>query len=245
MHGSIDIHNHLLPGVDDGCQSIAESLECANALVEAGFTHAFCTPHIWRSLPGNSPDRIPEMVQQLQQACDDANIRIRLFAGGEINLHANVREQLERGIMTFAGLGKFALMDLWADRLEPWLDETIRWMQSTGLKLILAHPERMRAIQDDPSRADYFLERGVLLQCNLQCIGDAEHTDTHRTAARLLHERRYFAVATDFHNPQSLPSRLRGLQVLERVVDPQYRQKLLRDNPRQLLPTKDQRLLSL
>jgi protein-tyrosine phosphatase len=236
MQGCIDAHGHLLPGVDDGCQTLSESLECARALVASGYSHAFCTPHIWQSLPQNTPDQITQRVHELQQALIDAGIELKLHAGGEINLYPRVREVLQSGIMSFAGQGKFALADLWADKLEPWLDETIRWMQSEGLTLILAHPERMRAIQDDPARADFFLERGVLLQCNLQCIADAAHTDTHRTAMRLLREGKYFAVATDLHNPQSLPARLHGLHVLAREIDETYCIKLLKTNPGLLLP---------
>ena len=57
--GRIDVHSHLLPNVDDGCGSQAETLECARRLVEAGYTHSFCTPHYWPNLP-TSALTVPE-----------------------------------------------------------------------------------------------------------------------------------------------------------------------------------------
>jgi protein-tyrosine phosphatase len=58
MHGRIDVHAHLIPGVDDGCADVRESIECGRMLVGAGYTHAFCTPHIWPNLPGNNVEEI-------------------------------------------------------------------------------------------------------------------------------------------------------------------------------------------
>ena len=53
MIGRIDVHSHLLPGVDDGCRDVAESIACARKMVEAGYTHSYCTPHVWERLGNN------------------------------------------------------------------------------------------------------------------------------------------------------------------------------------------------
>src|SRR4051794_15107533 len=57
--GRIDVHSHLLPGVDDGCASIEDSIACAARMVAAGYTHSFCTPHVWPDLPHNNAGTIP------------------------------------------------------------------------------------------------------------------------------------------------------------------------------------------
>src|ERR1035437_4757521 len=85
-------------------------------------------------------------------------------------------------------------------------------MQSRGLKVILAHPERMRAAQLDPDLADYFSEIGLLLQGNLQCLGDPPRAATRQVAERYLVENRYFLLGMDLHNRASMPVRLAGLQ---------------------------------
>ena len=77
--GRIDVHSHLLPGVDDGCRTVQESVQCARMMVEAGYTHSFCTPHVWPSLPHNTPGNIRRMVLEFQTALDEAQIPLRVF----------------------------------------------------------------------------------------------------------------------------------------------------------------------
>ncbi len=59
--GRIDVHSHLLPGIDDGCKTVEESIGCARVLVANGYTHAFCTPHIWHKYVGISRESVPRM----------------------------------------------------------------------------------------------------------------------------------------------------------------------------------------
>src|SRR5687768_8566762 len=87
--GRIDVHSHLLPGCDDGCRTLAESIDCAKVMVAAGYTHSFCTPHVWPNLPDNSVEKIPRQTAVLQSALDDAGVPLRLIPGGEINLRAD------------------------------------------------------------------------------------------------------------------------------------------------------------
>jgi len=84
--GKIDVHAHLLPGVDDGCADCQESIACARVLVEAGYTHAFCTPHVWPDLPHNNVQGIAQSVTNLQTELDRAQVGLQLLCGGEMNL---------------------------------------------------------------------------------------------------------------------------------------------------------------
>jgi protein-tyrosine phosphatase len=149
--GRIDVHTHLLPGVDDGCKTVDESLACAQVLVAHGYTHAFCTPHIWPSF-GNDVDSIPADVSRLQEPLDQQAINLRLIPGGEINLRPDYATTTSpQRVATYAMGGKFALIDMWHEKIPEYVGPSIRWLQSFGLTVILAHPERMRAIQEDDS----------------------------------------------------------------------------------------------
>src|ERR1051326_3808231 len=88
--GRIDCHAHLLPGVDDGCADLAESIACARMLVAAGDTHAFCTPHIWPNLPHNNVEQIPQRTVALQRVLDEAAVTLQLLPGGELNLRPEI-----------------------------------------------------------------------------------------------------------------------------------------------------------
>ena len=72
--GRVDVHSHLIPAVDDGCQSLDESIECARLLVREGYTHSFCTPHVWPNLPLNTVENIRRMVADLQIALERADV---------------------------------------------------------------------------------------------------------------------------------------------------------------------------
>lgn len=236
MIGRIDVHSHLLPGIDDGCATLEESLHCARKLVEAGYTHSFCTPHIWPGLPRNTGERIVEWTQRLQGELDEADIPLRLIPGGENNLRADFVQLDPTALVTYAMQHRYLLIDFWSDKLPAYFAEVVRWIQGHDLKVILAHPERMRAVQDNPSLADYFADLGLLLQGNLQCLGDPPEHPTNRVAQQYLREGRYFLLGSDLHKYESLPVRLAGLQCAIDLVGEQTVWKLTRDNALSLMP---------
>jgi len=235
LQGRFDVHSHLLPGVDDGCDSVAESVECARQLVTAGYTHSFCTPHFWPSLPGNTVISVKNKVADLQKELDLAGVRLKLYPGGEMNLRPDFMDCSIDELPTFNMAGKYAMFDLWADRIPSFFEPSVKWMQDAGLKVILAHPERMRAVQLDPDLADYFAELRLLLQGNLQCLGDPPRAATRQVAERYLKENRYFLLGMDLHNPQSLPVRFAGLKTAIELVGNEKVDELTIGNPRKLL----------
>ncbi len=234
--GRIDVHSHLLPGVDDGCQTIEESVACAQRLVEAGYTHSFCTPHIWPSLPGNTTASIVERVGRMQTLLEQANVSLRLIPGGEMNFRPDFKSAPDEIVVTYAMAGRYALVDLWAEKLPPFFEPSVRWLQSKGIQVILAHPERMRAVQENPSLADQFAKMGLLLQGNLQCFGDPPNSATRRIGEQYLSEGRYFLLGTDLHNLATLPLRMTGLARVIELIGEGATDVLTRLNPAKLLP---------
>lgn len=235
--GRIDVHCHLLPGVDDGCPTVEESLNCARMMVQAGYTQCFCTPHVWPNLPNQTRTALTAWVAQLQQSLNQANIPLKLFPGGELNLQPKVMETPDEQIISYGLWGRHILVDMWADRLPDWFEPTIRWLQDKSLTVILAHPERMRAIQDYPELADQLADMGILLQGNLQCFADRPDADTRITAERYLRENRYFMLGSDTHNVEGLKHRLKGLQIATDLAGPAKIDELMRLNPQKLFPS--------
>ena len=234
--GRIDVHAHLLPACDDGCPTVEDSLTCARAFVAQGYSHCFCTPHVWSNLPHNNPPDIARRVRELQVRLDQAGVALTLLPGGEINLTPNYPlTTAAEDVVTYGMRRRHVLIDLWADRLPPHFDPAIRWFQGMGLTVVLAHPERMRAVQDDPRLANHFAEMGVLLQGNFQCFGDPPHAGTRRTAERFLDEGRYFMLGTDLHGTVSLPSRWAGFARVRELVDDATFDRLTIDHPATLI----------
>jgi protein-tyrosine phosphatase len=238
--GRIDVHGHLLPGVDDGCRTLADSLACARALVAAGYTHAFCTPHVWPQLPHNVEPEIARRVTWLQTRFDEAAVPLRLLPGGEINLlwcGPALRQAALRDVVTYNFEGRYALFDFWAaeprecrECLLPFVDV----LQSLGLTVILAHPERIEAFHREPAALDEFTARGVFLQMNTWCLTNPQTSPIFRLAERLLKDGRYFLFGTDLHDPASMPPRIRGIEIAQRLIGGDAVDRLTIHNPRRL-----------
>ena len=176
------------------------------------------------------------MTGALQTELDNQHIALKLFPGGENNIQPDLIQTSSDAVVTFGMNRKFVLIDLWADKLPTFFASNVKWLQSLGLTVILAHPERMRAVQDDPEIVEYFTALGILLQGNLACFSDAPHTDTRRVAEHFLEQDCYFGVGSDLHGLGSMPSRMRGLaRVAEAVGEAKFKE-LTWDNPRRLLP---------
>ena len=232
----IDVHSHLLPAVDDGCKTVDESIQCARMLVAAGYSHCFCTPHIWPGNPVETEQLVAKWTEELQGALKSAGVPLRLLPGGELNLHPGVMQTPAERIISMGLAQRYILVDMWADELPQWFEPTVRWLQEMKLTVILGHPERMRAVQDQPELAAEFARLGVLLQGNLQCLADKPDSYTRRTAERYLTEGRYFTLGSDCHNVEGLKSRLVGLCNAIELVGEAAVDKLTCHNPRQLLP---------
>lgn len=234
MTGRIDVHSHLLPGIDDGCKTIEQSIECARVLVENGYTHAFCTPHIWPSYKGISRTSVPRWCKMLEAEYERNKVPLKLLPGGELNLYLGVTSTPIEDLVPM-NLGTYQLVDMWAAEIPAFFEESIQWLQSLGLTVILAHPERMRAVQDSPDLVDYFESMGILLQGNLQCFGDPPDAATRICAEKFLLEGRYFLIGSDTHSPEGTAIRMKGLRRVIELVGDDGADMLTKINPSKLI----------
>jgi protein-tyrosine phosphatase len=235
MTGRIDVHSHLLPGIDDGCKTLEESVACARVLVANGYTHAFCTPHIWAKYEGVSRVTVPRWCATLQAELEKVDVPLKLLPGAELNLFLGVERTPAEDIVPL-GIGEYMLVDLWCAELPPFFESAIQWLQGMGLKVILAHPERMRAVQDEPELVDYFQSLDIFLQGNLQCFGDRPEARTRQCAEEFLKEGKYFLLGSDTHGLDSIDNRMRGITRVLEIVGESGMKELTVDNPKKLLP---------
>jgi protein-tyrosine phosphatase len=235
--GMIDLHSHLLPGIDDGCRTVEESLICVRTLLDHGFTGTVCTPHIWLAVfPQNTPARIAERVAVLQEQLDAAGLKYQLWAGGELRIADDTLSWLgEHGVPT-VGPSRHVLVDYWGTHWPSYADRVIEHLLQEGYHPILAHPERM---DFEELQWDAVLRRlhqkGVWLQGNLKCLAGHEGQQVGQRARRLLSEDRYRLLATDMHGTPDLGDRLAGLSAVEQQVGTAKLRELLADGPREIV----------
>ncbi len=201
----IDIHLHILPGIDDGPETIQESLALAKALVAEGIHSAIATPHFNDEFPRRSASEILSRVYELQQALDSYQIPLRLFAGHEALIKPGLVEDIQTGRLATLNGSRFLLLELWNTGWIPETERVIFELRAFGVVPIIAHPERYRAIQQDPERLGSLLRLGALAQLTASSlIGYAGNT-TRRTAETLLKKQLIYCVASDAHGLNKRP----------------------------------------
>lgn len=231
--GRVDVHNHVLPGLDDGCRTIQESLQNLATMQANGYDRIFCTSHVnTGDLPDNGPSIISDAVCHLQSAANAAGINIALKPGGELRLSPDMPEILAQyGIPTYGGYGKYVLTDVWGAVWEPWATRCVEWLQKKNLQVILAHPERMGAVRKNPEFVKELLAMGLLLQGNLGPIAGGDAPDIVAVAEKNLRDGFYFMVGTDSHRPESMAIRMQGLARVEQLVGKDKLRELTETNP--------------
>jgi len=232
----IDVHCHFIPNLDDGCQSLAESLACLRIMVAHGYSRLFCTPHCGASeFTDLTVSEVAERVRSLQGHLAAAQIPIAIKPGGELRLSPTLVEQLPDGtVPTFGHAGKYVLADLWEPDWPIWATRAIRWIQSKGHTVILAHPERMPVLRETPERINELADLGLLFQGNLGPLGGADSPDIVALARRYLKENRYFMVGTDGHRQNHMEVRLKGLQIVEDLMGKEKLEELTVTHPLRL-----------
>ena len=235
--GPIDIHTHLLPGIDDGCQTVLESIEAINLLKAAGFTGAICTPHIWPyNYPHNTTEHIYAWTMQLTRDLQQHDVEFVLWPGGELHFDKDAMSWLTtQPVPTLAG-SNFVLFDFWEDKWPAkWLDEVINWLFQNEYQPVLAHPERYGNIKDVYDQLIKLCDQGVMLQGNLKSITGEELYLADQLLMRLINEDRYTFLASDTHGPDSIHPRIEGINIFKEEYGQDLLDTLINQNPRTLI----------
>lgn len=234
VRGRIDLHSHLLPGIDDGCQNLDQSLDCVRQLMARGYVGTVCTPHIWGPLfPHNTPASIARHVRGLQRQIHAAGLDYTLWPGGEVRLCDEAIAWLgEHGVPTLAD-SRLVLCDFWCDQWPRFVDRTFDWLIAEGYTPVLAHPERLGCVDELFDRLDSLADRGILLQGNFKPLTGDEGPRNAAVGRRLLDEDRYDLMALDMHDPESLPPRFAGLELVARDYGQDRLQHLIETAPRE------------
>lgn len=219
LRGMVDIHSHLLPGVDDGAQSIELSREICAVYKEVGISKAFCTPHIMATMPNNNIKGLTERFNLFLQ--EDIDMEFRLAAEYMLDERFAEAVALDGEMLTYDG--KHVLTEVFRRGLFPDVSEVLFGIIDNGYMPILAHPERY--INHTPADIDAIKERGMLFQLNLPSLTDYYGEVIGQRARTFLAEGLYDFVATDFHGTAQLKfiAALRldpkGMKALERLLE--------------------------
>lgn len=198
----VDMHSHLLPGLDDGVQSFEESLEVIHKLRAFGYTKLITTPHIISDSYRNSPETILPKLAELNSFLEAKQLNFKVEAAAEYYLDDALMQKLaaDEPLLTF---GKKYLLFETNFLNEPFFLKEFIFMATTkGYRLILAHPERFIYLHDNPSKVQDLLDRGVLFQVNLISLTGYYSKPAQKLAEKLISNKHVNFLGTDCHNLQ-------------------------------------------
>lgn len=196
----VDMHSHLLPGIDDGAKDLDTSLNYIRSLTELGYNRLICTPHILQELYPNSIHTINPALKLVKEQVSALNISINIDAAAEYMIDEDFNMNTELMLMD----NKYILIEMSYLNESPDIDKTIFELQVKGLIPVLAHPERYTFYFKDQSRLRKFKQSGCLLQLNLLSVAGYYGKEVKALSQYLLQENLYDLAGTDLHHDKHL-----------------------------------------
>lgn len=196
----IDIHNHQLFGVDDGSFSLEDSINVLKNMSNCGYTDIVLTPHyIKDSRYSSNVSNNKKIVNELKESLKENGIDINLYLGNEIFIDDDISGLLKSGEITPLNGSEYLLIELPMSGEYPDYIEIFKELMYEGYKVILAHPERYLAFQEDYSLIDEIVDNDILLQCNIDSIIGKYGEYAQKTVKHLLSKHKVSFLSTDIH----------------------------------------------
>ena len=202
----IDLHAHILPGLDDGPKDVSESLEMCRLAQMDGVTTMVAAPHMNDGVYDVSRQTLLDSVSTFQDQLITSNIQLKVVPGGDVHASPDLLEKIEAGnAMTVGDLGKHIILELPSDVLPEGLADLLFKLQVAGITPIISHPERNGAIQAKPELAQSMVKAGALLQATAASIVGDFGSTVQQCAHDLLKRGLVHLVATDMHSIKKRP----------------------------------------
>jgi len=234
----LDIHSHILPGIDDGARDIGHSLEMARKYVTAGYTRVIATPHAVPEDRGvKFAQSIALHVANLNAIMQEDHVALTVLPGMEITLAPEIAAMLDKGEVIPLADGSYVLIELPFQRLPLHWEDILFEVVGRGFKILIAHPERCEELIRQPIIVDRLLETGAYLQVNWTSLLGYHGKLVQKTAHRLARAGAIHCMATDSHDTRERSAVIvrRGAEELARLVGRKNLALLSVENPSRVL----------
>lgn len=215
----IDMHSHILPGIDDGAPDLKTSVFLIKGLMQFGFESFIATPHIYHELYPNTNETIETALRDTRKALNDAGIQVRLEAAAEYMLDDHFEQLLETTPLRTLP-GNRVLIEMSPLSAPPNLDYILFRMQLKGYVPLIAHPERYLFVKTNKARYLDWHDRGYELQLNLLSLTGYYGPSVRDLGLYLLKNKLVHFAGTDLHHTKHL-------ELLEKTLKDKNLQKLL------------------
>lgn len=203
----VDIHNHILPGLDDGPQNWEETVLLAKQAVQSGITHVVATPH-HKHLHNqffyeNDPAAIIAISEKVNKKLKELDIPLSVHPGIEYHLHENIEKEIKdnvEGFLTINDSGKYMLMEPPTRFYPAYIDKSLFLLKKKGFIPILAHPERNRELRKKPEKIYHLVKNGILVQITAASLLGIHGRRLKNFSLHLLDHQLVHFIASDAHH---------------------------------------------
>lgn len=197
----IDLHCHILPGIDDGARNWDESVAMARLAVNEGITHILATPHHMNRSWINPKQVVIPLVNELQDRLDAEEIPLTIFPGQEVRLHGEIMRSINENEVCFIDEdNQYVLIEFPTPEVPAYAERLFYEMQTQQITPIIVHPERNHAILKDPNILYDFASRGVLAQLTAASYLGAFGKEIERVSHQMIEANLVHFLASDAHN---------------------------------------------
>lgn len=205
----VDMHSHLLPGIDDGVQSLAESLQLVQQMRTHGYRKAITTPHIMGDFYRNTPEGILGKLSELRAYLDEHQVEFSIEAAAEYYLDEWFMEKFHQGrLLTFGP--RMVLVETSYINRPPNMQDVLFELKTSGYQPVLAHPERYTYLHGRMEEVGAWREAGILMQLNLASLSGYYGPQVKEAADFLVQRRWVDLVGTDVHGQRHWNACLRA-----------------------------------
>ena len=201
----VDLHNHVLPGVDDGPSTELEAILLIQNAAKNGVTHIVATPHHRNGQFNQDINEIKNSIHIMNLLLQDRGIPVTILPGMEVHLHGEIMEDLEKGMLTLADSHKYVLIEFPTQQIPQFTEAVFYELQLKGYIPIIAHAERNGEIRRHPKKLVELVNKGALVQVTAGSVTGANGKDLQKFALKLCHHQLVHFIASDAHDFKNRP----------------------------------------
>ena len=232
----VDVHSHIMYGIDDGSESIETSLEILKDAYNNGVTDIFLTPHYIENSRFNCNNKEKQKILNiLKTKLKEEKISINLYIGNEVFIDENILEHIKNNEIAPLNNSKYILVELPMGRMYNNTKEILFNLIIEGYTIVLAHPERYRYMQEDDKKLEELLSMGVLLQGNYRSLFGYYGKDAKKALKKFIKKKQISFLGSDIHKNDGY-----NLKKLEKIVlklskDKEYTENIIKNNALEII----------
>ncbi len=236
----VDIHCHLIPGMDDGSQSWEQSRAMAEMAQTDGVSTIVVTPHQLGNFTHNSGQTIRAKTAELQRLLDQHTIPLQVLPGADVRIEDSMLDRLHsKDVLTLADQGRHVLLELPHELYFP-LEPVLKQLHRAGMVGILSHPERNQGLLKQPGLIPQLIAAGCLMQVTCGSLMGTFGSPSQKMAEQMLEQGWVHFLATDAHSPHARrPLMHRAWERAAKRVGTEVANRLCCQNPARIVAGQD------